>query len=64
MTRGCSQAERQRVSNSPCAGSIPVTRSEFWKNVEKSALLIKNNPAWTKAGITLNPIHYITYHVK
>lgn len=47
MTRGCSQAERQRVSNSPCAGSIPVTRSEFWKNVEKSALLIKKKLIFT-----------------
>ena len=33
----------------------------FWRDVEKSAALVRNAPAWMKAGIVLNPQNFETF---
>jgi hypothetical protein len=35
-----------------------MTPRDFWSAVRKSTAAIRKAPAWMKAGITLNPMHF------
>lgn len=38
--------------------------SRFWRDVRRSASGLRDAPPWMKAGIVLNPEHFVTYRAE